>query len=201
MTNTIILKFKYIYIKVNVFLTPLFWKRLAHFDDLDQMQKQLFPTLLKSVATGKKLLLLTIFFARSSKKLLLFWTCSLQTKPHYEKKQMLDEDKQVLLYWIFFARSRHSQWSFALDCPLCKRSVQPMIQIEGDWEQHDLQDATPWTTSSCLTQTSEYCCIESFSFHGTGWSRWSTSFAKIKFSWLSSLPGADLSRWSRWFAK
>ena len=144
---------------------------------------------------------MTINFERSSKNLSLFWTSSLQKKTHHEIQQMLNKDQQILLYWIFFARSRHNQWLFALDCPLCKRSVQPMIQIEDDSEQRDLQDATPWTTISCLTQTSEYFCIESISLHGTGWSKWSTSFANIKFPRLSSLPRGRLVKMIRIICK
>ena len=131
----------------------------------------------------RNLLLMTINFERCSKNLLLFWTSSLQKKTHNEKS---------------------NQWSFALDCPLCKRSVQLMIQIackEDGSDQHDLQDATPWTMSSFLTQTSEYCCIESFYLNGTGWSRWFISLAETESPPLSCLPGASFSRWSGWFAK
>ena len=110
----------------NVVLDSLLCKRLAHPNDLEKLQAASSTIWSKSV----------------SKRNCCSWLSSLQgaaknsccsgpslckKKPHHKKKQML------IVALDIFAKGRYNkQWSFVLDSPLCKRSFQPMIQIEDD---------------------------------------------------------------------
>ena len=98
-------------------LIQMIWKsckRLAQQFDLNQFQKEIvahdFPLCKEQ---QKILVVLDLLFAKK--------------KPHHKKKQML------IVALDIFAKGRYNkQWSFVLDSPLCKRSFQPMIQIEDD---------------------------------------------------------------------